>query len=68
MPWRQRRAARRRATSGSHLPHPDLSMSQITDVTLRFGERLPLWVDGARWLVSDEVRIVVEADALTVYA
>lgn len=68
MPWRQRLAARRRATSGSHLPHPDLSMTQATEVTLQFAERLPLWVDGARWLVCDEVRIIVEADALTVYA
>jgi hypothetical protein len=68
MPWRQRLSARRRALSGAHLPHPDLTTTQSADVRLRFAERLPLWVDGARWVVSDEVHIVVEADALTVYA
>jgi hypothetical protein len=45
-----------------------MTMTQSADVSLRLDERLPLWVDGARWVVTDEVHIVVEADALTVYA
>ena len=34
MPWRQRAQARRRSRTGSHLPHPDISVAQSATVNV----------------------------------
>ena len=68
MPWRARRAAIRRARTGTHLPHPQLSTRQVTEYSLRFARPLVIWVDGVRWATAPELTITVEPDALTVYA
>lgn len=68
MPWRARRAAERRARTGTHLPHPQLSMRQVADYSQTFARPLVLWVDGVRWGTAPDLRITVEPDALTVYA
>jgi hypothetical protein len=68
MSWRARLQARRRARSGTHLPHPQLSMSQTAAVEWTFDRALPIRVDGVRWGRGREVRVTVVPDALVVYA
>jgi len=68
MTWRARRAAMRRARTGTHLPHPQLSTRQVADYSLTFGRPLVIWVDGERWGTAAELQITVQPDALTVYA
>jgi diacylglycerol kinase family enzyme len=68
MSWRARRAAARRARTGTHVPHPQLSTRQLSDYSAEFARPLVIWVDGQRWGKAPGVRITVEPDALTVYA
>ncbi len=68
MSWRARRAAARRARTGTHLPHPQLTMRQVTDCSTTFTRPLVVWIDGVRWGTAPELTITVEPDALTVYA
>lgn len=68
MTWRARRAAARRARTGTHLPHPQLTARQLADYSLTFEKPLVIWVDGERWGTAAELQIAVEPDALTVYA
>ncbi len=52
LPWRQARQARERARSGSHLPHPDLTMVRRSDFEFSSSTALDLDVDGesrGRW-------------------
>ncbi len=53
MPRRERREALRRSVTGSHLPHPDLSVDRASSMTLgRTGRFEPLRIDGRtvrRW-------------------
>ena len=68
MPMRQRVAARRRARTGSHLPHPMLTRGSRTDITIvrRDGQRLLIdSVDAGPWtsvrveIVPDRLRVLV---------
>ncbi len=68
MPWRVRRAAARRARTGTHLPHPQLTTRQVAHHSVTFVRPLVLWVDGVRWGNAANLTITVEPDALTVYA
>lgn len=68
MPWRARRAAAKRARTGTHLPHPHLTSRQVANYSLAFARPLVLWVDGVRWGSAPDLTITVESDALTVYA
>jgi len=68
MSWRARRAARRRARTGTHLPHPQLTSKQFANYSVVFARPMTLWVDGVRWGGGADVLITVEPDALTVYA
>ncbi len=63
MPARVRWQAARRARTGTHLPHPQLAVSQPTAVELTFARPLHLWVDGRRWHTAAAVRLTVEPDA-----
>jgi hypothetical protein len=67
MPVRARLTARSRARSGSHLPHPQLTMTQVTEVRLEFDRRVVVWVDGERFATSAAVQLTVEPDAYTAY-
>lgn len=67
MPSRVRRQAARRARTGTHLPHPQLSVAQLTAVELAFERPLHVWVDGRRWLTTDAVRLAVEPGAYVAY-
>lgn len=68
MPLRARLQARTRARTGTHLPHPKLIVTQTALHEASFARPLVLWVDGVRWAVVDSVRIIVEPDALTIFA
>lgn len=68
MSWRARRAAMRRARTGTHLPHPQLTTRQVAEYSLTFARPLVLWIDGVRWGRASDLLVTVEADALTVYA
>ena len=68
MPWRARRAAAKRARTGTHLPHPQLSTRQVADYSAHFARPLVIWVDGVRWETASDLTVTVEPDALTVYA
>ncbi|MCE9621721.1 MAG: hypothetical protein K8R99_05180 [Actinomycetia bacterium] len=68
MTWRARRAAARRARTGTHLPHPRLTARQVGEYSLAFARPLVIWVDGVRWGTAAEVTVAVEPDALIVYA
>lgn len=46
MTWRQRRMARRRARTGTHLPHPEIVVSQVETWTTERRDRRRLAVDG----------------------
>jgi hypothetical protein len=68
MSWRARLQARRRARSGTHLPHPQLSMTQTATVEWTFGRPMPLEIDGVAWGRARVVTVTVAPDALVVYA
>jgi hypothetical protein len=68
MSMRARLQARRRARSGTHLPHPQLSMSQTATVSWTFDRAVPVRVDGERWGSARTVTVTVAPDALVVYA
>ena len=67
MSWRARRAAAKRARTGTHLPHPQLSTRHVADHSLQFTRPLVIWVDGVRWGTGSDLTITVEPDALVVY-
>jgi hypothetical protein len=70
MTWRARQQARRRALTGTHLPHPDIAASTVgtTPHNLTFSRPLDLWLDGVKWRRARSVVLTVEADALVVFA
>jgi len=63
---RARLAARRRARTGSHLPHPGLRTSRSAAATLSFPDGVPVRLDGVAVGTARELLVHVEPDALTV--
>jgi hypothetical protein len=63
---RDRLAARRRARTGSHLPHPGLRTSRSGRVELSFPDGVPVFLDGVAVGPARELMVHVEPDALTV--
>jgi hypothetical protein len=68
MSLRARRAAWHRAATGSHLPHPLITVAQSTAEVLHFSSRLRLWIDGEPWTATRSVSLEVVADAAVVLA
>lgn len=65
---RQRLEARRRARSGTHLPHPDLRTRRTTQLFIEESDRpLMLHLDGVRVLRCRTATVTLESDAVTVY-
>lgn len=64
--WRQRRIARSRARTGTHLPHPSLSHKRTNLETLTFERPLPICVDGALEVEGRSLSLRVEPDAFYV--
>ncbi|NNE96223.1 MAG: hypothetical protein HKN24_09370, partial [Acidimicrobiales bacterium] len=46
LPWQQRLMARRRAATGSHLPHPRLRATRTAAFEYGFDRPTPVWIDG----------------------
>jgi YegS C-terminal NAD kinase beta sandwich-like domain len=67
MPMQARWQAARRARTGSHLPHPQLRMSQVAQTTVELVRPLVVWVDGIRWLTAGALTLTVEPDAYIAY-
>jgi len=63
---RARVGARRRARTGTHLPHPGLRTSRAGKAEISFARRVPVFVDGRAVGAAREVLVHVEPDALTV--
>jgi hypothetical protein len=68
MPLRARLQARKRARTGTHVPHPQITTTQVSTATWQFARPLVVWVDGVRWCTTDEVVLTVEPDALIAHA
>lgn len=66
MPLRQRVLARRRARTGSHLPHPGLSRTTRTELTIERRGRQRLLIDSVDAGTWTSVSVVVAADRLRV--
>ena len=64
--WRQRRTARRRARTGSHLPHPDLEHRQLTHVVIESDRPRTVVIDGRATGRFRRIEIGLEPDALRV--
>ena len=71
LPRGQRRTGRRRALTGTHLPHPDLRARQVRSlhvVSAEVGRGRPLhvWLDGHTVGRVDELTVSCRPDAVTV--
>jgi hypothetical protein len=67
LPLGDRREARRRARTGTHVPHPALRVARRAQHELAFEPALDVWLDGQR--VARRARsvvVTVEPDALSV--
>ncbi len=67
MGLRTRLEARRRARTGTHVPHPLIEVRQAPQATVRFHRPLDVWVDGVLWRKATELTLTVEPDALTAH-
>lgn len=63
MTLRARIQARARARSGTHLPHPDLRMRQITEEGWEFPTPIGLWVDGVHQGSARRINVRVRPGA-----
>lgn len=64
---RARLAARRRARTGTHLPHPGLAVHRTAAWQVEFPRPAVVWVDGVRWRTARSLAFTVEPDAYTAY-
>ena len=62
----QRLLARRRLRSGTHLPHPAITMRRVTEAIFDFERALGLWLDGERVGRCRTLRVSVVPDGVTV--
>ncbi len=64
--WRERRIARSRARTGTHLPHPSLSHRRTKTETLTFERSMSVCVDGGFTVQGRSLSVRVEPDAFYV--
>lgn len=64
LPIGQRLEARRRAMSGTHLPHPGLTTTRTAAWEGHFDRPIPVWIDGVLATRGREISVVVEPDAV----
>ena len=64
---RQRIAARSRARSGTHLPHPALTLRRVATHELDSGHRTSLYLDGRRVASCRRASVHIEPGAVTVF-
>ena len=66
MSVRQRMIARSRMKTGTHLPHPDISVKSVSEFTWS-GSAMSMWIDGAKIGVVQAVEIQVMKDFATLW-
>lgn len=66
MPWRQRMMARRRARTGSHLPHPSIRVSAVQEWTFVRQNDETLSIDGHDLYAWSEAAVTVRPGLLVV--
>jgi diacylglycerol kinase family enzyme len=66
VPFRHRREAAKRALSGSHLPHPDLTHRRVAEWQREFSRPASVWLDGVSCGRFRSVRIDLVPDGLVV--
>jgi len=64
--WRERRLARSRAKTGTHLPHPSLSSRRTKSETMRFDQLRPVCVDSELKVHAQTISFHVLPDAFFV--
>ena len=67
MGWRQRLQARKRARTGSHLPHRHLSLRSVPEIDLHFDQPIVVWIDGVRCGTARRLTVNAEPDAFIAY-
>ena len=67
MRLRERLQARRRARTGTHLPHRHLSSQSVRDIDLAFDHPMVVWIDGVRCGSARRIQVDVEPDAFIAY-
>jgi hypothetical protein len=63
LPLQQRWLARRRAVTGSHLPHPGLSVSRTKHISHRLDRPTMVRIDGRRTVRAIQISVSVQPDA-----
>jgi hypothetical protein len=64
--WRARWQMRGRLPSGTHLPHPGLSVTKVTSYEIELSAREGIWIDGVARGGVCRVRVEVRPDAWTI--
>ncbi|MEM9465744.1 MAG: hypothetical protein AAGA90_10245 [Actinomycetota bacterium] len=59
--------ARRRLSSGTHLPHPDIRVRRAPAAQYDFDTPTPVWLDGARTAEVTSLSVRLEPDAVDVW-
>ena len=67
MSLRARWQAWRRLPTGSHLPHPDITVRRVRTETFTFGRPLSVWIDGIARGPIRSLRVDVEPDGAVLY-
>lgn len=66
LPFSQLLLARRRARTGTHIPHPRITMRRVPAAQLHVDRPMPVWLDGQRSGAFRDISMRVEPDAFTV--
>jgi len=66
LPMGERLEARRRARTGTHVPHPGLTTSRVSSLDLTFERPLDVWLDGTRVGRTSALHLTVEPEAFQV--
>jgi hypothetical protein len=66
LPFGQLLLARKRARTGTHVPHPRITMRRVPAAQLHFDRPLPVWLDGRRVGAFRDISARVEPDAFSV--
>jgi hypothetical protein len=64
--WRQRRVARARLVTGTHLPHPSLNYRRVRSETIAFDRSMPMCLDGEIKVKGRTLALRVEPDSFHV--
>lgn len=67
MSWRERWEARRRAPTGSHVPHPSISVRTATEWSWSDPAGARLWIDGIDVGECSAVRVAIRPDAAAIH-